>query len=145
MTQRAAIALGVCLRELLQGRGPQPSLAQPSAAWVAPGEKLPEPLQRALQWRVRSCSTGSLAEMLRPWVNCRELCLQTPLSAGQQAPGEPLCEQPVWELQAGGSCLLPPTFTALWRRLQHHSANKTCSRWKKCMKCFSAEGGRFAS
>lgn len=49
--------------------------------------------------------SGSLEERQCPWVNCRELCLQTPLSIGQQAPGEPLCEQPGWGVQGQGGFL----------------------------------------
>lgn len=102
-TQRAAIALGVCLCELPQGRGGTPSHPSTQQLGWPPDEKLPEPLWRALQQRVRSCSAGSLTEMPHPWVNCKELCLQTLLSVSQQDPGEPLHEQPGWELRAGGN------------------------------------------
>ena len=122
-TRRAASAPAVCLRELLQGRGGPPSHPGTRQLGRPPDEKLPEPLRRALQQRARSCRAGSLMETPRPWVNCRELCLQTLLSVGQQAPGEPLHEQPGWELRAGG-------IPGLWRRLEHRSSDKIRSRWK---------------
>lgn len=75
--------------------------------------------------------SGSLEERQCPWVNCRELCLQTPLSIGQQAPGEPLCEQPGWGFRAReDSCLFLLMFAVSWRRLERGSSDKTCRWWE---------------
>lgn len=78
--------------------GPCPS--QYVTAWGAPRQKSPCSLSGGHFSRERNRHAGSLKELQCPWVNCRELCLQTPLSISQQAPGEPLCKQPGWEFRA---------------------------------------------
>lgn len=66
-------------------------------------------------WAERAeLSAGSPPGTLRPWANCRKLCLQRPLPVSQAAPREPLCEQPGRGLRAGGSCSWPPPRAGSW-------------------------------
>lgn len=77
--------------------GPVPArgqLGQP------PDEKLLQPLRRALQQRARSCSTGSLTEKPRPWVNCRNYVFR-PCYPSANKPLESYC----MSSQAGSSGL----------------------------------------
>lgn len=106
------------------GPHPTPHSAPREAARAPPG---------ALQQR----------ETPRPWVNCGELCLQTPLSIANKPPESHRVRGQAGSSGRGDPCSLPPMFAGSRGRLQHRSPDKTCSRWKKRMKCFSAEGDSF--
>lgn len=109
---------------------PTPAPGSLSSSWTKWSWASPE----AFQHRERQ-QCGSLTGTPRPWVNCRELCLQTLLSMRKQGPGEPLCEP-----GALGWALL----TGFQGKLEHGRSNKPAAL-EKCMERFSAGRGSFAN